>query len=242
MAEKKKRKVAKVLRSDDAKALEAYDFFSYNQEREYKEHLDYKEREVQKLRKVILLEREAHEKLLAEKDVAFNTQLEQVSKQKFDEGYTQGLQKGTEDGRQSVIESAQYLKNCGDTLVGARDDYIKESETTLLKLAIFIAEKIIGIKIEEVDDIIINTIKKALEQISEKTQVQLKISQIDLEQVKDKLPQIKSIFDDIEKMNIEIDQRVFKGGIIIETNSGILDARIKTQIDEIYQYLLDKQS
>jgi len=56
--------------------------------------------------------------------------------------------------------------------------------------------------------------------------------------VKEHRQDLITLLDGIDHLEITDDQRVGKGGCIIETNAGNIDARIETQLEQVEKALM----
>jgi len=219
--------------------LTSFNFFSFNEKRDLEQRISQLEEALKREKKHSAEDRERLERRLLEADVIFQERLNKEKKTAFEQGTASGKAEGIKAGEQSVFVAAEYLKQCGNKLLEYKNTFLKEAEISALRLSVAVASKIVEKEISENSDLIQTSLSKALKLINDKTGIVFRISEADFSVVKDKLPQLKSAFDDLAHIKIQIDERVSKGGAIIETNSGDIDARIEVQLDEILVQLLD---
>ena len=236
MPDPKKHK-KKLIKEKDAQNLEIYNFFSFDERRELEEKIRKLENKIEEQQKLFLEQQSEFDRQILQKDIDFREILETEKQNSYNQGLSAGETSGFSKGEESVITAVKYLKKCGMDIIALKDKFLNEAETTVINLSVQIAKKIIASEISTNRDIIIQTIHKAINLISDRSQILLKLNETELESVKKKIPELKKEFDDVEKIVIETDVRIGKGGTIIETNSGIIDARIETQVEEIFTAL-----
>jgi flagellar assembly protein FliH len=159
----------------------------------------------------------------------------------FKEGYKKGVEKGEKTGfenatkeynrQMEAIENRllSILKNIEDS----RKELLLNSHKFLLELVVAIAQKVINTEISVNKEIILSVIKKALSFIVSRQDLILRVSPNDIETVISKKKHWASIAEHLDTISIKEDERISQGGCIIESNSGIADARLDIQLKEI---------
>ena len=229
-----------ITKEDEENPYKSYSFDSFNEKREFEEKIASLEEIISNLKKDNEDNFNDFEKQSISKDIEFQDKLEKDIKDSFDKGFKEGEVEGIKKGETSVLSAAEFLKESGNKIFEQKNKFLTESEKSIVQLAVHIAEKIIDREIDNDDEIVVRTIKKSLKLISDKTNLIVRLAEEDLEIVKDKTPEIISIFDDIPSLKVSVDDRVKKGGVIIETNSGLIDARLKVQSQEIFDSLISE--
>ena len=146
-------------------------------------------------------------------------------------------QKGFEQGRKDSLEleekkTEEMSKEIESLFAGIRDlkvQIFKESEGELLKLSVLIAKKIIGEEIKINKGIIKNTIKSASEFLTDKRKLKIIINPHDMENVKRLLPDLSN-FSNGGQIKLSEDPSLQRGGCILETGFGRINAGIEDQI------------
>ena len=143
-----------------------------------------------------------------------------------EQAYAEGMKKALAEFEQNLLEAAEI-----------RERVWRETEKDLLRLAVRLAEKIIGreIKTEKrtVNDIVAAALQNARQQ--EKLTVRVNPSDLSLiEEEREKfLPSGRAQFIDFVA-----DPRVSSGGCLIESEVGTIDARLETQLRVLKRALL----
>jgi len=164
-------------------------------------------------------------------------QKELIWQEKNNQAHAKGVQEGIEQGRkqghQEIEPAVNLLKQWVQVLDAEKSEFFRRLEDSLLKLSVFIAEKIISREIRQDPKIIKGLVSGALARVSHGGKIIIRVHGTDLETVKamslqELMPQ--GIAGDII---VEADQKVGKGGCVIETPGGVIDAQIHTQLTEL---------
>lgn len=163
--------------------------------------------------------------------LAANAQAEK--EQCYKDGYADGQQMGYGKGRsESHAATAQFNRLIHD-VESQRLAIYRESEVELVDLAVAIARKIISSELEGSKEIIIHSVRKAVELLRDRSVLTLKVAPEQESLVRESLDSLYDLDDRIEKIDIVPDRRVGSGGCIVETESGNVDARIETELQNI---------
>lgn len=146
------------------------------------------------------------------------------------QGYAQGYQEGRGQADQ---EGAEILSEAIETLNRVRMAYpkaIKDNEDKLLKLAIEIAERIIGEELTLRPEICQSMLEIAIRKVSDLEQVIIKSSEEDLPIILEKEEYFRELLKNVKNLEFVSSKKVGRGGVLIETTAGMVDAQISTQL------------
>lgn len=155
---------------------------------------------------------------------------ENIKKSAFEEGYRQGLEQANSD-----IENFRLAIN---EFMGAPKEVFEYISPDILEISVDIAKRIIKKEVQSDPQIIINTIVDVLKTASKnEPKVNIRVSPKVVTFVKDVLPNTMYENGIDTKVNIISDPSVEEGGCVFQTNNGIVDASIDTQIEIIKKAL-----
>src|SRR5262249_50298598 len=115
------------------------------------------------------------------------------------------------------------------------------AEPELVKLAMAIAERIVHTEVAENKHVIVENVRSALTRLVNREVVTLRLNPTDLETIRQYRDSILAA-SDVEHLRIVEDQRVDRGGVVVETEAGTIDAKIATQLREAKRALLTDDS
>ena len=162
------------------------------------------------------------------------------------EGFAKGLEEGREAAAREARERAAAECRALPDVLGAAARAVAESraglvaaaERDLLSLAIRIAEKIVKAEVAAGRPVAAANLKRALELAVRRREVRVRIHPADLEAVETYLPELRRRMADLGEVALEGDPSVSRGGAVVVTPEGAVDADLRTQIEEIERGLL----
>ncbi|MDG5815646.1 FliH/SctL family protein [Chitinispirillales bacterium ANBcel5] len=173
------------------------------------------------------------------------TRKENIAKQAVNNAYNKGKKEGVAEGEilgkkradeeyNAQLEKLQQnILTVLQNLEKSKKEMIWRSEGAVMRVSFAIAKKIIGAELSTNHELVLKVIKKALSSISQKEDIIIRISPQDLETVKKGKEFWAPVSERLKDIVIEEDNRIDKGGCIIESGNGLVDARIDVQMEEI---------
>jgi len=159
--------------------------------------------------------------------------LEQAYNQGYSQGYNEAKSKLEQEYHQKIQELQEQIKN----MLNLKESLVKEMEKDIVELAIKVAEKVINKKIEEEPELVSNYLIELLPKIEQARNITIWINPNEIEYVRLSKEKFKNLVEDVENINIAPDSRIEKGGCIIETNFGKIDARISTKLEVLKEII-----
>jgi flagellar assembly protein FliH len=122
--------------------------------------------------------------------------------------------------------------------MNAKKEVFEYIAPDILEISVNIAKKIIKKEVETDPQVLINTIIDVLKTVSKnEPKINIRVRPQAVTYVKDTLPDITYQQGIDSKINIISDPSVEEGGCVLQTNNGIVDASIDTQIEIIKKAL-----
>jgi len=160
------------------------------------------------------------------------------------EAYQQGLEMGQVEGQKMALKRLEPL---ADTLLkalneveGLRKTLTERHLTDLLDVVLAISEKVIHREIHLAPDIILETIKAASVHLADTDAVILRLHPSDYEYIREIEELLKEKLTGRKNISFVEDGSIDRGGVLIETELGNIDATIRSQIDLIRDVLMEK--
>lgn len=151
---------------------------------------------------------------------------ETIKKSAFEEGYRKGLEQAESD-----LEI--FRKNI-TTFMNATKDVFEYIAPDILEISVDIAKKIIKKEVETDPQVLINTIVDVLKTLAKnEPKINIRVKPQAVQFIKDTLPNITYQYGIEAKINIIADPSIEEGGCIFQTNNGIVDASVDTQLEII---------
>ena len=155
---------------------------------------------------------------------------ETIKKSAFEEGYRLGLEKAQAD-----IQA--FRENLSD-FMNAKKDVFEFIAPDILEISVDIAKKIIKKELESDPQVLLNTIIEVLRTISKsEPKITIRVRPQSVQFIKDTIPNVTYQYGIDSKINIVADPSIEDGGCVFQTNNGIVDASIDTQVEIIKKAL-----
>jgi len=151
----------------------------------------------------------------------------------FEEGQAEGIASTAAEYEKKIDALAQRVGGVISTMESSKRKVLGDAEHLLLRLCCAIAEKVIGREVALDKDIILLTIRRALSYIGHRERLILRVAPNDMEQVSGRKDFWAPVAERLNDILIEPDERIEPGGCIVESNSGLVDARLGVQFEEI---------
>ncbi len=159
--------------------------------------------------------------------------IENTKKEAYEKGYKEGIRKGTEDEKKRLFQATESLVNTLREMDKLKKEILENNEDKILNLVFSISEKVISQEVSTNRDIIHSVLKSAIQQVLDKEGIRIRLNPEDYRYIIEVNPGFIDSFDDIRNMTIVEDNAIRMGGVVIETSSGEVDARLEQQLDEI---------
>lgn len=161
------------------------------------------------------------------------------------QGYADGSARAEEEARIAIEEGikieAASLREDMETFCEAvlleQERVWRDIEGQLKDLAMEIAERVLKAELTVNPDVVVQITQHAMRRLADKDQVRIRVNPDDVERLRDHREEIMRLFEGLRSVEILEDRRVGIGGVQIETDTGMVDARIETQMHELTRAL-----
>lgn len=166
-------------------------------------------------------------------------QIENFKKEAYDKGYEAGREEGFKSGEAEAARLIERIHTIMNKSIEKRVEIIEEAESQLIDLVLQISRKVIKVVSENQKNVVINNVVQALRKMKSRGDVAIKVNLSDLEITTEHTQDFLRMVENVKSITVLEDSSVDKGGCIIETDFGQIDARISSQLKEIEEKILD---
>ena len=149
---------------------------------------------------------------------------------------SEGREAGREEGIARVDAEINELLTLLHGLIEAvredRDRFLRSAEPELVRLALGAAERVVHHEIAQYDQFVVETVRAALARAVGRNDITIRVNPDDMEVMRAYRERLLAA-GDFEHLRLIEDQRVDRGGAMLESDSGTIDAKITTQIREV---------
>ena len=180
--------------------------------------------------------RTAGERQLAEAEQRHEQETARVHQERYDEGHGDGVSAKEDEAREAVDRMAVLH----EALRHDRDQVLLEAETVVVDLALALARRITQTQSEADPKIVAHTIRAALQHLSERSNLVIKVHQDDLQIARRFSKAWVERVDQDAVLKIRVSDHVDRGGCMVEGGEENVDARLVSQLDAMQQALRAK--
>lgn len=157
----------------------------------------------------------------------------QIESEAYSRGFNEGRDEGYQTGREEVDRLVERLKIILSSAISKRNEVIDEAEAEVVDIIITIARKVVKIITDEQKMVVVENVKKSLEKLRGRAEITIQVNTEDLQKTAKYKKEFIDMLESIEHVRVLEDNTVERGGCIISTDFGSIDARIASQLSEI---------
>jgi type III secretion protein L len=115
---------------------------------------------------------------------------------------------------------------------------VEGAEPQIVQLALTVAEKIIGHAVQLDEDVILSMAAQAIETVRQQHELVLRVHPDDANLLRNSRKKLLDMLGRTKDIAVREDSEIQRGGCIIETENGTVDAQLRTQLQVLEQLLL----
>jgi flagellar assembly protein FliH len=142
----------------------------------------------------------------------------------------EGLREGREEALAAMGPALEALSQAAEAIQADQIARAERLEVHAVDLGLFLAEKVVGGAITVKPELVLGAVKGALRGIVERERVTVLVHPLDLELVRDAMDGVRASLGGIEHCEVQAERRVSRGGAIVRTPDGDVDARIEIKL------------
>jgi flagellar assembly protein FliH len=156
------------------------------------------------------------------------------------EAYARGIEEGRLSAERGLANVFKSLREGLGNLVELKEKVLRESEGDMLALAIMIARKIIMQEVRTDSQILARVVAATVCCCSEQDKITIRLNPDDFQKVSSNRQRFLGEADD-GRIALASDDSIEAGGCLVETPTGMVDARISAQLDEVFARCLEER-
>lgn len=149
-----------------------------------------------------------------------------AQKEGHDTGYAEGFKKGEEAAREEFQPFLKTIEGLISDLTGFRKGMYDKVEREMVEMVISLAKKVIHFEFSTRDDAVQEMIRLAVHSVLDRESMVIKINPADKGYAESFRPELHHLFSEIKNITFEAHSGVDRGGCVVETNFGVVDAQI----------------
>ena len=157
----------------------------------------------------------------------------EIEKEAYEKGFSEGERAGRETGEKMVEAVLKQYTQTLEELKGLRRTLLTGSEREVVRLSLEVAKKVVKREVSIDEELILALVKVALSRLSDQSVMTVRVNPKDCKSIlhfRESPGHRDSWHDGIKLVE---DPLITRGGCLIETDSGVIDARVEEQFREI---------
>lgn len=169
---------------------------------------------------------------------AHNEEKEIFQKAETD-GFRSGHEEGYKEGKQEAERLVERIHKMIEAVQAKRQEILDGTEQQIVNLVILMAHKVVKIMSENQKSVIMSNVVQALKKVKGSGDVTLRVNMSDVKLTTEHISEFIHQVENIKNIFVVEDSSVDKGGCIVETDFGAIDARISSQLSELETQILN---
>jgi len=157
----------------------------------------------------------------------------EIEKEAYEKGFCEGERAGRETGEKMVEAVLKQYTQTLEELKGLRRNLLTGSEREVVRLSLEVARKVVKREVCVDEELILALVKVALSRLADQSVMTVRVNPKDCQSIlhfRESPGHRDSWHDGIKLVE---DPLITRGGCLIETDSGVIDARVEEQFREI---------
>ncbi len=163
--------------------------------------------------------------------------LAQVEQEAYEKGFAQGEKDGRELGLRQYQTMAKRLENLIEALEREREGLLEKHQRELVELVRVVAERIAFCELKRSPEAIFSCLREALALVVEKARVTIRLNPQDLELIEGSAGELALDLGRFQKVEFRPDPGISRGGCLLETDFGLIDATLEHRREELFKAL-----
>jgi flagellar assembly protein FliH len=153
-------------------------------------------------------------------------------------GQQQGYAAGLAAAEAQIAPVREALAAVVDGVVAAEERFLAAAELRSVELALALAEKIVGAALDIQPELVVEIVTGALRRSIERDRLVVEVNPDDVELVRASVTETADRLG-VGRLEVVAERRVARGGCVVRTSEGEIDARISEQFDRAGELLRD---
>ena len=184
------------------------------------------------------LEKKSLQQDIADQALALSQEVqEEAHREAYQIGKKEGTEQAYQEEKNRIEDELKSIRDMVHELREVKNDMILKNEKQIVALCFYIAKRLLMKEIETNEGYVVSLIRKVVEVAQSEEDLTIRVSHEDFEWIE---AHRESVFKDLDldsSTKIEEDSMVNRGGVIVETGHGVIDATIEQRLEKLEEIL-----
>lgn len=194
------------------------------------QHVEEKKKEAEKKAEEIIAQAQEKARVVEQEMSTKKMEYEQNIRSEIE---SQTVEKILKQSEEEIKRLVALLEHVTHQTINKRNEIIESAHRHLVDISLAVAKKVVKKIAEHDKELVLRNIKEALGNVKNVVRLTIRVNPSDWE-ISDKYQsQLKEMLESIEEINFLQDPTIEVGGCVVETDLGVIDAKISSQLSEI---------
>ena len=168
-----------------------------------------------------------------------NVEKENIKATAHQDGYKEGQEHGFMEGQNEVNRLVERVHKIVESVMVRREEILCETEQQIVELVLLMTRKVVKIISENQKTVVLSNVLAALKKIRTRGNITLRVNTEDLKLTTAHVDEFIKRIENVNGISVIEDSSVDRGGCIVETDFGAIDARISSQLAELESKIME---
>jgi flagellar assembly protein FliH len=149
------------------------------------------------------------------------------------QAHAEGLAAGRADAQAELVPALDALRAAAAELQAAQSATAERLEAHAVELALLIADKVVAGAVAVRTELVVETVRGALRGLIERERITVLVHPDDLETMRAAIDGVRAGLGGVDHCEVQAERRVGRGGAIVRTPDGDVDARLETKLGRV---------
>jgi flagellar assembly protein FliH len=155
-------------------------------------------------------------------------------------GMAEGQEKGFNDIKADIQSHLNEIEKICKEITHIKSQLLIDNEKHFVTVIFNVAKAIALKEIQAEPENILNVVKLALENAQTEEEITLRLNPQDATFLESVKTTVANPFERLTRLRVETDETLTQGGVVVETNYGVVDATIETRLNKVWEALASK--
>lgn len=166
-------------------------------------------------------------------------QMDEQLKAGYEDGFKKGQEAGFKEGNLEAQRLIDRLHTIIERTMDKRQEILAETEQQIVDLVLLMTRKIVKVISENQRNVVVSNVVQALRKVKGRGDVIIRVNLADVAMTSQHVKDFLASAENVKNITVVEDSTVDRGGCVIETDFGAIDAKIVSQLNEIEQRILE---
>jgi flagellar assembly protein FliH len=165
--------------------------------------------------------------------------LQAIAERARRQGHAEGLEAGTREAADRTALALQAVAEADVQVRASEVEFLERAERAAVGLAMEIAAKVVSAELQTRPELVLEIVSGTLRAATERDGLVIEVSPEDFPLVRDSAEDLAGRLGGIRRLEVVAERRVDRGGCVVRTPEGEIDARISEQMQRLAEVLED---